>query len=1412
MANEKTTSREQQRLALLVERSPLAVIEWNTAFEVVSWNPAAETIFGFSSEEALGRHAAGLIVPAEVKEIVDQVWADLLKQTGGTRSTNDNITKDGRTITCDWHNTPLVDADGNVLGVASMVDDITEQKHAEQRLSDSETRFRSLFDDSTDAYLIIDEGRFVDCNQATVTMLRASDKQEVLDTHPSELSPEFQPDGKPSNSKADEMMQTALEQGSNRFEWMHRRVDGTDFPVEVLLTPISVGGKTVIHAVWRDITDRKKDEEIIRSSQQRLSMLVDQSPLAVIEWNLDFEVVSWNPAAEQIFGYTPEEADGRHAAGLIVPEEVRPIVDQVWADLLQQTGGTRSTNDNITKDGRAITCEWYNTPLVDDDGKVIGVASTVEDITESKLAQETIQASQQRLSMLVEQSPLAVIEWNTDFEVTSWNPAAEQIFGYTAEEANGRHAAGLIVPAAIKEIVDQVWSDLLQQTGGTRSTNENVTKIGDAITCEWYNTPLVDPEGEVLGVSSLVQDITERVKAEQTLQDNEARYRSLYEYSSDGFLLMEGNQFVDCNPMAIKMLGAEVKEDVLALQPFEISPEYQPNGVLSSEQQEINLQQVAQRGFAQFEWAHVDVDGNQFLVEVTLTPFSLGEKQFVSVSWRDIAERKRLEAEIQAAFERRGYQVQVGNEIAQEISQAAELGDLFDRVVTTTKDQLDYYHTQLLRYDPGQDAVVLLTGYGEIGQQMFADGHQMPMGAGLIGTAAATGETLMRPDLAEDPDWQPNPLLPETRGEIAVPIKLGAEILGVLDVQSDTAGALTDDDRLLLEGLCGQIAIAMDQTRLRQEMDERLQELNTLYRTMSREGWEQYRATTELPSGFVYDQTGVRPLDDTGLAADLFTNIPMVLPGGDTLGEIALSDDPELPLSVEDRVFLEQVSEQVALALESARLFEQTQSALSDVQLSEERVRTIIENAPEAIGVLDMETGLFTDPNQNALNLYGLTEEEFTKIGPIDVSPETQPDGRPSADAALEYIGAALQGETPVFEWIHTNSANEEVECEIRLVRIPDPNRQLLRMSILDIRERKAAEEAVREAQERFEIAVAGSNDGIWDWDIPTNEVFYSTRLKEMVGYTDAEFGNDFSEFEEKLHPEDHGQTMQAVSDYLEGKIPNYEVEFRFRHKDGSYRWILARGTAIRNEDGAPVRMAGSHTDITERRLQEEANAQRAAELATVAEVGTTVSGIMDPSEMLQTVVDLSKDRFELYHAHIYMMDETGTNLQLVAGAGEVGQQMVAQGWHIALDAEQSLVAQAARDHQGVVVNDVQETPGFLANPLLPDTRAEMAVPLIVADQVLGVLDIQSDTVGAFTDEDVSIQTTLASQIAVALQNARTYASTQKQAEHEALINIISQRIQSTTSVENALQVAIREIGRALGAKRTSVKLDVSQK
>ncbi len=296
--------------------------------------------------------------------------------------------------------------------------------------------------------------------------------------------------------------------------------------------------------------------------------------------------------------------------------------------------------------------------------------------------------------------------------------------------------------------------------------------------------------------------------------------------------------------------------------------------------------------------------------------------------YEDITESKHLQQRVQELFERRGYQVQISTEISQEIAAASEIGDLFGRVVTLTKERLGYYHTQLLRYDATQNAVVLISGYGETGQMMLTGGHKLPMGTGLIGTAAASGQTILRSTLAEDPDWQPNPLLPETKGEIAVPIKLGEQVLGVLDVQSNQAGALTEDDRLLLEGLCGQIAVAIEQTRLRQEMAERLEEVNRLYRAMSREGWQNYRETGNIPTGFIFDQGGLRSVKDTGLTEELFANFPLTVPGGETIGNLAIVDDPQHPLSPEDEAFLQQISEQVASALESARLFEQTQSAL----------------------------------------------------------------------------------------------------------------------------------------------------------------------------------------------------------------------------------------------------------------------------------------------------------------------------------------------------------------------------------------------------------------------------------------------------------------------------------------------------
>ncbi len=184
--------------------------------------------------------------------------------------------------------------------------------------------------------------------------------------------------------------------------------------------------------------------------------------------------------------------------------------------------------------------------------------------------------------------------------------------------------------------------------------------------------------------------------------------------------------------------------------------------------------------------------------------------------------------------------------------------------------------------------------------------------------------------------------------------------------------------------------------------------------------------------------------------------------------------------------------------------------------------------------------------------------------------------------------------------------------------------------------------------------------------------------------------------------------------------------------------------------------------ELEERRKAEEIIAKRATELTTVSEVATVVATIQSPEEMLQTVVDLTKISFELYHAHIYLLNDTGDMLVLTKGAGDVGRRMVVEGRQIPVQSEKSLVARATRVRKGVIVNDVRQYPDFLSHPLLPDTRSELAVPMIVGDRLLGVLDIQSAEAMHFSEEDISIQTTLASQVAVALQNARQYAQTQE--------------------------------------------------
>ncbi|HSL45131.1 MAG TPA: PAS domain S-box protein [Anaerolineales bacterium] len=1116
----------------------------------------------------------------------------------------------------------------------------------------------------------------------------------------------------------------------------------------------------------------KEAEEHGLASLHLLPLIMNNIPQAIFWKDKDLVYLGCNQAFAEDAGFSsPEEVVGKTDFDMPWKEQAELYRADDW--LVMQSGNSKLNYEEpqTTPDGSIL---WLRTSkiAVQENGETVAVLGMYEDITAQKQAEKSLQQSEATLSSALRVAQMGHWEFDIAAQTFTFNDQYYALHGRTAAEVGSyrmsvqRFAQEFVYPED-GPIVGQATQQAIESTDPDFQVRTEARILHADGNPRWVSVwfrVVKDSQGRTIKLHGVNQDITERKRAQELLQQSEATLLSALRVAQMGHWEFDiASQMFILNDQYYSLHGTTAQEVggyQLSVQRFAQEFVHPEDAAVVGQATQQAIEATDPNFHVQIEARILRADGKPRWVTVWFRIEKDAQGRTIKLHGvsQDITERKQLEAQVREAYERRGLQVQLSTQVSQSIAGAASLEELYERVVMQVKEQFGYYHTQLLRYDPAQEAVVLVTGYGDVGAKMLAAGHRLPMGEGLIGTAAATGETIVRSALRNDPDWQANPLLPETKGEIAIPIKLGGAILGVLDVQSSTAGALDADDQLLLEGLCGQIATAIESTRLRQEMSERLEEINRLYRAMSHEGWQNYRETADIPTSFMFDQGGLRPAQDTSLAEELFANIPLTVPGGEVIGLLAVADDPERPILPEDQAFLEQVAEQVALALESARLFEQTQLALAITQESETRLSEALDIAKLANWEYDLGRDRFIF-NDHFYSIFRTTAEQ---VGGYELSSAeysqlfVHPDDAPIVGLEIgKAVAATDRHSTTKVEHrcLFADGSVGYMSVAVNIER--DENGKITRWygANQDITERKRAEETIKAEQQRTKTILESVTVPMVITRLSDNHLtFVNGPALEATQFSyDQVINQPSPDF--YANPEDRKKFITELR--TSGTVSDMVVQLL--RVNGEVFWALLSAQVFDYQGEASI--LTTFMDITDRIRAQEALAKRATELATVAQVGTATSTMLDPDKLLQAVVDLTKERFGLYHVHIYLADETWQTLLLAAGAGEVGQQMVSDGWNIPMGHESSIVAEATRTRQPVIANDVHrdKESSFLSNQLLPDTHSEMAVPIIVGEKLLGVFDVQSDVTGYFTEEDANIYITLASQVGVALQNARLY-------------------------------------------------------
>ncbi len=894
-----------------------------------------------------------------------------------------------------------------------------------------------------------------------------------------------------------------------------------------------------------------------------LATVLDAVPVAVwIARDPECRVIDGNRIGRELLGQSEPvnlsltAPSGERPSGFKVLREGKPVAPeelpvQRAARLGQEI---RDVDEEIVfEDGRRVRMLGNVVPLRDSEGRVSGAVGAFMDVTQREEALQELNHNRVILEQAQELGQIG--SWVTGNDLRGgalqWSRQTCRIFGLKESEFDGHIETFFsMVHPEDREAVRQASQQAIEGRGEYAIDHRIIRRDG---TMRWVHERARierDAAGKPMRMIGVCQDITDRIAAEEARRATEARYRMIVETCQEGVWLVDRTwRTIFVNQRMAEMLGYS-PEQMIGRTVLDMMPE--------DERKATMLRMSArERGIAeQHECRLQHADGHEIWVLMSTNPVADVQSRFdgALAMVTDISERRKMEESLRKS--------------------EAQLRLLFKSLPVPAW----VFDSKSLRFLAVNEAAIAKYGYTE---QEFLSRTILDIRPGAERERTLDVIANARRGFQESGGWKH--VLADGR---------------TIDVEV----ASHDLD---FGGMSGRVVLARDVTeslRTAAELAQSEERYRHLFNALPDPAWDwdivQDRSTfsatwsrllghapgSKEAEGATWESL-LHPEDRERVLASLRR-----CTDGSENGYEA-----EYRLRCQDGSYKWVLSRGSVVERDDRGRAKRMIGAITDLtsrrqaeealRLSEARFRALIEAAPDAIVVFDLEARKFVDFNRQATRLFGLSAEVLGKQGPVELSPERQPDGRPSSEAAADYLRQAIEGGTPGFEWTHLASDGREIPCEIHLVRLPDPTRILIRGNITDITERKKAQKALRENEERLRIFIQSAPAGVAMLDRDLRYIAYSRRWLSDYGLGDQDLTGRrhydvFPEIGERWKAI-HRRCLTGVSERCE--------EDRFERADGGVdylRWEIQPWHDANGEVGGLVFLTEM---ITERKLAEDA-------------------------------------------------------------------------------------------------------------------------------------------------------------------------------------------------------------------------------